>query len=64
MLMSIGENATAYALTPAHMKRLSQSLAHQIEEYEKNFGPINAKWSPGIESPIQSKDIRGSGDNT
>ena len=59
MLMSVGENATAYALSPAHMKRLAQSLAHQVEEYEKNFGAINAKWSPGIESPIQSKDIKG-----
>ena len=62
MLLSVGENATAYALSPAHMKRLAQSLAHQVEEYEKNFGPINAKWSPGIESPIQSKDIKGSGE--
>ncbi|MEK7144514.1 MAG: DUF3467 domain-containing protein [Patescibacteria group bacterium] len=62
MLMSVGETATAYALTPAHMKRLVQSLSHQVEEYEKKFGAIAAKWSPGIESPIQSKDIKGSGE--
>jgi hypothetical protein len=61
LLMNVGENATAYALTPQHMKRLVQSLSHQVEEYEKKFGPINAKWSPGIESPLQSKDIKGSG---
>ena len=61
MLMSVGEAVSAYALTPQHMKRLTQSLAHQVEEYEKSFGTINAKWSPGIESPIQSKDIKGSG---
>ena len=61
MIMSVGETANAYALTPPHMKRLVQSLSHQVEEYEKKFGPINAKWSPGIESPIQSKDIKGSG---
>ena len=61
MLMSVGETAHAYALTPAHMKRLVQSLSHQVGEYEKKFGPISAKWSPGIESPIQSKDIKGSG---
>ncbi len=60
MLMTVGETVTAYALTPPHMKRLLQSLGHQIEEYEKKFGPIKAKWSPGIESPIQSKDIQGS----
>lgn len=62
MLMSVGETVNAYALTPAHMKRLVQSLAHQLEEYEKKFGAISAKWSPGIESPLQSKDITGSGE--
>lgn len=62
MVMSVGENATAYALTAPHMKRLVQSLSHQVDEYEKKFGPINAKWSPGIESPIQSKDIRKGGE--
>jgi hypothetical protein len=61
LLMSVGEQAQAYALTPAHMKRLVQSLEHQVAEYEKSFGPINAKWSPGIESPLQTKDIKGSG---
>ncbi|MCX6786428.1 MAG: hypothetical protein NTU85_01235 [Candidatus Kaiserbacteria bacterium] len=61
LLMSVGETAQAYALSPQHMKRLAQSLAHQVEEYEKSFGVINTKWSPGIESPIQSKDIKGSG---
>lgn len=61
MIMSVGETANAYALTPPHMKRLVQSLTHQVEEYEKKFGPIQAKWSPGIESPIQSKDIKRDG---
>ena len=61
MIMSVGETANAYALTPPHMKRLVQSLTHQVEEYEKKFGTIEAKWSPGIESPLQSKDIKGSG---
>jgi hypothetical protein len=62
MIVSVGEQAAAYALTPQHMKRVVQSLAHQVEEYEKKFGVINAKWTPGIESPIQSKDIKGSGE--
>jgi hypothetical protein len=62
ILMSVGETAQAYALTPTHMKRLVQSLSHQVEEYEKKFGPIQAKWSPGIESPIQSKDIKKDGE--
>lgn len=61
MIMNVGESAHAYALTPPHMKRLVQSLTHQLNEYEKQFGSIHATWSPGIESPLQSKDIRGSG---
>ena len=51
LLMSVGETAHAYALTPQHMKRLAQSLAHQVEDYEKSFGVINAKWSAGHREP-------------
>jgi len=56
-----GEGAVAYALTPQHAKRLAQYLNHQVTEFEAAFGPIDAKWSPGIESPLQTKDIKGSG---
>jgi len=58
LAMNVGDTTHAYALTPQHMKRLAQSLIHQIDAYEKEFGVIDAKWSPGIESPIQPKDIR------
>jgi hypothetical protein len=61
LLLSVGETASAYALTPQHMKRLVQSLSHQVSEYEKTYGVIQATWSPGIQSPLQSKDIKGSG---
>lgn len=57
MVMLVGETAHAYALAPEHMKRLVQSLSHQVAEYEKRFGTIDASWSPGIESPIQTKDL-------
>lgn len=59
MAMLTGENGIAYALSPQHMKRLAQYLAHQIVEYEKQFGEIKAEWKPGIQSPIQTKDIMG-----
>ena len=59
MSMLTGEDSETYALTPQHMKRLAQYLAHQIGEYEKQFGEIQAQWSPGIQSPIQTKDIMG-----
>ena len=59
MGMLVGEGGAFYALSPQHMKRLSQYLAHQIADYEAKFGAINAEWKPGIESPIQTKDIMG-----
>ncbi len=59
MGMLNGEGGSFFALTPQHMKRLSQYLTHQITEYEKNFGAINAQWSPFVQSPIQTKDLRG-----
>lgn len=57
MGMLTGENGVAYALSPQHMKRLAQYLMHEIAGYEKQFGVINAEWKPGIQSPIQTKDI-------
>ena len=59
LVLFTGGNPIAFALTPQHMKRLVQSLEHQLEEYERKFGMIDAKWSPGIESPIQSTDLKG-----
>jgi len=59
MLMMNGEQGVCYALTPQHMKRLSQYLSHQLTDYEKKFGKINAEWVPGMHSPIQTKDILG-----
>lgn len=57
MGMLNGEAATFYALSPQHMKRLAQYLTTQVGEYEKKFKEIDAKWAPGIESPIQTKDL-------
>ena len=59
MGMFTGEQGIAYALTPQHLKRLSQYLAHQVGDYEKKFEVIKAEWSPGIQSPIQTKDLMG-----
>jgi hypothetical protein len=58
MAIIVGEAVAAYALTPQHMKRFAQNAAHQIAEYEKKFDTINAAWAPGIESPIQTKDLK------
>jgi len=59
MLMHVGESVASFALSPQHMKRLAQYLSHQVTDYEKKFGEIKAEWKPGIESPIQTKDLMG-----
>ena len=61
MSMLTGEAGVTYALTPQHMKRLSQYITYQIAEYEKQFGVIDATWTPGVQSPLQTKDIMGGG---
>jgi hypothetical protein len=48
-----GEQAHVLTYTPEHMKRLQQYLAVQVEEYEKQYGTIQAEWVPGVKSPIQ-----------
>lgn len=48
-----GEDATMYALTPGHAKRLQQYLAHQVASYEEKHGEITAEWNPNIVSPVQ-----------
>lgn len=50
-----GEDEEAYAVTPAHAKRISQHLAHQVAQYEKQFGVLHTEWSPHVKSPIQVK---------
>lgn len=52
MILSSGSTEQAYALSPKHLKRLAQTLAHNIETYEKTYGLIETKWEPGIQSPI------------
>lgn len=64
MAMFTGENGVTYALTPQHTKRLAQYLAHQVADYEKQFGEIQAEWQPGVQSPIQTKDFLGGNEKT
>lgn len=54
MALFNGENGTVYSLTPGHMKRLMQYTAHQVAEYEKQFGEIVTEpFSKNIVSPLQ-----------
>ena len=54
-----GEAGSFFAFSPQHFKRLVQNLTHQLAEYEKHYGSIDAEWVPGVESPIQTKDLGG-----
>ncbi len=54
-----GEEISAYALTPAHMKKFQQYITHQIAEYEKNFGEIKVQpWESDdkTEFPFERQD--------
>lgn len=53
MALSSGTQGSIYSLTPQHVKRLQQYLAHQISEYEKQHGEIKAEWNPNVVSPVQ-----------
>ena len=57
MLLFSGTESKGFALSPAHMKRLAQYLTFQMAEFERRYGPVSAEWKPGIESPIQTKDL-------
>lgn len=59
LALSSGVNQAAYTLTPQHAKRLTQSLAYNIEQFEQRYGEIKTEWKPGIESPIQILDVKG-----
>ncbi len=52
--LSSGEQSAFYSLTPEHAKRLMLYLNHEIAEFEKKYGSIEAVWSPSIVSPIQT----------
>ncbi len=53
MGLTSGAQATFYALTPQHLKRLNEYLKHQISDYEKEHGEIKAEWNPNIPSPLK-----------
>lgn len=55
----VGTNATAYALTPEHAKRLSKLLAERVSDFEKKVRPITE--STGVPSPIQTSDLPPNG---
>jgi len=60
LVLKSGDEDEAYAVTPAHAKRIAQHITHQVAEYEKQFGTIDTAWDPNVKSPIQ---VKGSPEN-
>jgi hypothetical protein len=58
-IVDSGDAKTAYVFTPEHMKQLYQSIGYNLGEFERKSRKIEANWSPGIQSPIQSPDLKG-----
>jgi len=54
-----GGNVHAFALTPEHIKRLSQLVNYNIKGYEKKHGEIKVEaWTPNTKSPFQLQDLK------
>lgn len=51
--LTSGTQAHIFSLTPGHAKRLSQYLAYEVAEYEKENGELQTTWKPLIKSPVQ-----------
>lgn len=54
--MTSGNNLDSFATTPRVMKSISLWIARQIENYEKQFGPIDMN-PPSVVSPLQVSDL-------
>jgi hypothetical protein len=55
--LSSGTQSSIFSLTPKHAKRLTQYFAHEVAEYEKKHGVIDAEWNPNVVSPVQSINL-------
>lgn len=53
MGLSSGNQSSIFSLTPQHTKRLLKYLEHEIGQYEKQHGTIDAEWNPNVVSPVQ-----------
>ncbi len=53
-----GANTQVFAFTPAHAKRFSQLVNHNIKTYEDRQGKIKVEdWTSEMKAPFQVKDL-------
>lgn len=55
--LASGNNLDSFATTPKIAKSIATFFNQQIENYEKQFGPIDMT-APEIPSPFQSADFK------
>lgn len=60
--LTSGNNLDSFATTPQVMKSISLWISKQVENYEKQFGPIDMT-PPSVVSPLQVSDLNKPGDN-
>ena len=60
--MTSGNNLDSFATTPQVMKSMAKWMNKQIENYEKQFGPIDMT-PPSVVSPIQASDLKKPGED-
>ncbi len=54
--MTSGNNLDSFATTPRVMKSIASWINRQVENYEKQFGPIDMT-PPSVVSPLQVSDL-------
>ena len=57
-----GKDFFSFATTPQVMKSMAKWMNKQIENYEKQFGPIDMT-PPSVVSPIQASDLKKPGED-
>ena len=60
--LTSGNNLDSFATTPQVMKSISLWINKQVENYEKQFGPIDMT-PPSVVSPLQVSDLNKPGDD-
>lgn len=60
--LTSGNNLDSFATTPQTMKSIAVWINRQVENYEKQFGPIDMT-PPSVVSPLQVSDLKKGGED-
>ncbi|MHB1086820.1 MAG: hypothetical protein ACYCZ0_03680 [Minisyncoccota bacterium] len=62
LIVTVGVNANAYAISPEHAKNLVKVLGEHIQKFEADVRPIR-DIAAGVKSPIQQSELGAKGKN-